>query len=107
MRSNISRRLRQLEQQAHVHDPPQPVILVSFVSPGEPCLSSRAECDGQVWERTPGETEEDFQSRVKESMRRDERRPNVVIFSPESKTEDQCGKMALAAKLLTKNEGDG
>ena len=51
------------------------------------------------------ETEEDFQSRVKESMRRDD--PNVVIFSPESKTEDQCGKMALAAKLLTKNEGDG
>ena len=94
MRSNISRRLRQLEQKAHIHDAPQPVIFVTFVSPSEPCQSSRAECDGQVWERTPGETEEDFQSRVKESIRRDERRPIVVIFSPESTTEDQYGKMA-------------
>ena len=94
MRSNISRRLKQLEKKANIHDPPQPVICVTFVSPQGPCQSSRADCDGQVWERTPGETEEDFQSRVKESIRRDERRPIVVIFSPESTTEDQYGKMA-------------
>ena len=34
MRSNISRRLRMLEQKAHIHDAPQPVIFVTFVSPG-------------------------------------------------------------------------
>jgi hypothetical protein len=82
MRSNISRRLRQLEQKAHIHDAPQPLILVTFVSPGEPSLSSRAECDGQVWERAPGETEEDFQSRVGESLHRRQRSPTVVIFFP-------------------------
>jgi hypothetical protein len=83
MRSNISRRLGQLEQKAHIHDGPQPVIFVRFVSPGQPYRSSRAECDGQVWERAPGETEEDFQSRVRESLQRDEYSPIIVIFHPE------------------------
>src|SRR5438876_5705306 len=54
--------LRQLEQQAHIHDAPQPVIFVTFVSPGQPCHSTRAECVGHVWQRVPRETEEDFQS---------------------------------------------
>ena len=89
MRNNISRRLSKLEDKAHIHDPPHPVIFVTFVSPGQPCLSSRAECDGQVWERTPRETEEDFQSRVGESLHRNEHSPTVVIFHPESKTEDR------------------
>jgi hypothetical protein len=44
MRSNISRRLRQLEQKAHIYDAPQPVIFVTFVEPngqfgGQPCQS--------------------------------------------------------------------
>jgi hypothetical protein len=85
MRSSISRRLRQLEQKANIHDAPQPVILVTFVSPGKPCQSSRAECDDQVWERAPRETEEDFQNRVCESLERNERSPTVVIFHPEIK----------------------
>jgi hypothetical protein len=83
MRSNIPRRLSQLEQKAHIHDPPQPVIFVQFVTPGRPYRSRRAECDGQVWERAPRETEQDFQSRVHESLQRDERSPTVVIFSPQ------------------------
>jgi hypothetical protein len=89
MRNNISRRLSKLEEKAHIHDPPQPVIFVTFVSPGQPCLSSRAECDDQVWERTPGETEENFQSRVLEGLQRHEHSPTVVIFHPETKTEDR------------------
>jgi len=83
MRNNISRRLSKLEEKAHIHDPPQLVIFVTFVSPGQPCLSSRAECDGQVWERMPRETEEDFQSRVTESLHRDTHRPTFVIFFPD------------------------
>ena len=85
MRNNISRRLSKLEEKAHIHDPPQPVIFVTFVSPGRPCRSSRAECDDQVWERAPRETEEDFQYRVAEELQRYEDRPSVVIFFPESK----------------------
>jgi hypothetical protein len=85
MRSNIPRRLSQLEQKAHIYDAPQPVIFVTFVSPGKPCLSNRAECDDQVWERTPRETEEDFQNRVRESLEPNERSPTVVIFHPEIK----------------------
>jgi hypothetical protein len=83
MRSNVSRRLRYLEEKAHIHDPPQPVIFVTFVSPEGPCQSNRAECDDQVWERTPRETEEDFRSRVRKSLQRDEYSPTVVIFHPE------------------------
>ena len=87
MRNNISRRLSKLEEKAHIHDPPQPVIFVTFVSPGQPCLSSRAECDGQVWERTPRETEEDFERRVREHLKRYEDHPTVVIFRPDGKPE--------------------
>jgi hypothetical protein len=83
MRSNISRRLRQLEQKAHIHDPPQPVICVTFVSPAGPCQSRRAECGDQVWERAPGETEENFRSRVRETLQRDQHSPTIVIFRPE------------------------
>jgi hypothetical protein len=83
MRSNIPRRLRQLERKVHIQDPPQPVIFVTFVSPGAPCQSRRAECNDQVWERAPGETEENFQSRVRESLQRNEYSPTIVIFRPE------------------------
>jgi hypothetical protein len=82
MRGNIPRRLRQLEQKASIHDAPQPVIFVTFVNPGQPCQSSRAECDDQVWERAPRETEEDFQNRVGESLERDEHSPTIVFFFP-------------------------
>jgi hypothetical protein len=89
MRSNIPRRLTQLEQKAHIHDAPQPVIFVRFVAPGRPHRSSSARClDGdQVWERRPGESEEAFERRVSKSLKRDERLPTVVLFHPESKTE--------------------
>jgi hypothetical protein len=83
MRSNVSRRLRCLEVRAHIHDAPQPIIFVRFVSPGRPCQSSRAECDDQLWERAPRETENDFRDRVLESLKRDEHSPTVVIFHPE------------------------
>jgi hypothetical protein len=86
MRSNIPRRLRQLEQKANIHDAPQPVIFVSFVTPGQPYQSSGAECDGQVWQRSQRETEEEFQKRVRESLQRDERSPTVVILRPATKT---------------------
>jgi hypothetical protein len=88
MRGNIPRRLRQLEQKTNIYYAPAPVIFVTFVSPNgqfgrQPCQSSRAECDDQVWERAAGETEEDFQSRVRESLQRNEHWPTVVIFYPE------------------------
>jgi hypothetical protein len=79
-RNNIPRRLSQLEQKAHIHDAPQPVIFVTFVSPGRPCQSSRAECDDQVWERTRRETQQEFERRVTESLQQDECHPTVVIF---------------------------
>jgi hypothetical protein len=82
MRGNIPRRLRQLEQKANIHEAPAPVIFVRFVRPGQPCQSSRAECDDQVWERAPREAEEDFQSRVHDSLQRNEHSPSVVIFYP-------------------------
>ena len=87
MRSNIPRRLSELEQKVRIHDAPQPVIFVTFVSPGQSRQSSRAECDDQVWERAPGETEDDFQSRVRESLQRDAYSPRVVIFFPERRSD--------------------
>jgi hypothetical protein len=82
MRNNIPRRLKRLEQQAHIHDAPQPVILVSFVRPGQPCRSNRAECDNEVWERAPRESTQDFESRVFENLQRHEDCPTVVVFFP-------------------------
>lgn len=82
MRSNISRRLSRLEQKAHIHDTPHSIICVTFVSPEGPCHSRRAECGDQVWERARGETDENFRSRVRETLQRDERSLSVVIFFP-------------------------
>jgi hypothetical protein len=62
MRNSISRRLSLLEQKANVHGSPPPIILVNFVSPGQPCESSRAECDDEAWERMPRETEKEGSS---------------------------------------------
>jgi len=92
MRNNISRRLSKLEEKAHIHDPPHPVIFVTFVRPngqfgGECCQSNRAECDDRVWERAPGETQQDFERRVCKDLKRHEDRPTVVIFFPEGKSE--------------------
>jgi hypothetical protein len=86
MRNNISRRLSQLEEKAHIHDPPQPIIFVRFVTPGQSYQSSSARCldGGQVWERKPGELEDAFEHRVSEGLKRDEQSPTVVIFNPES-----------------------
>jgi len=82
MRSNISRRLKQLEKKANIHGPPQPVICVTFVSPEGPCQSHQAECGDQIWERARGETEENFRSRVRQALQRVEHSPTVVIFFP-------------------------
>jgi hypothetical protein len=103
MLSNIPRRLRQLEVKAHIHDPPPPIIFVSFVAPGRPHRSSSARClDGdQVWERRAGETEEAFERRVSEDLKRDEQSPTVVLLHPESKTEVQ----RVACKLRHANSG--
>jgi hypothetical protein len=89
MRSNISRRLRQLEKEAQIHEAPQPIIFVKFVAPGRADRSSSAGCldDGQVWKRRPGESEEAFEQRVFEILKRDEQLSTVVIFHPEN-TED-------------------
>jgi hypothetical protein len=89
MRSNIPRRLRQLERKAHIHDVPQPVIFVRFVTPGQPHCSNSARClDGdQAWERRAAETEEAFERRVSEGLKRHEQSPTVVILHPETKTE--------------------
>ena len=81
MRSNISRRLRQLEQRTHIHDPPRPLIFVRFLSP-EGRQSSRAVCHDRVWERTPQETQQDFKRRVREDLERREDRPFIVSFHP-------------------------
>src|SRR5262249_32312499 len=91
MRSNISRRLRQLEQRAHIHDPPRPLIFVRFVSPRGPGQSSRAECHDQVWERTPREKQQDFERRVRKDLKRHEDRPIVVAFYPGlTDTDERC-----------------
>jgi hypothetical protein len=82
MRSNTSRRLKLLEQKAHIHDAPRPVIRVTFVTPGKPCESDRAECDGQTWERMQRETSQDFERRVCENLQQHEDGPTVVIFRP-------------------------
>jgi hypothetical protein len=74
---------------AHIRDAPQPIIFVRFVSPGRPCQSSRAECDDQLWERAPRETQQDFERRVCENLKRHEDRAIVVIFFPENRTEDR------------------
>jgi hypothetical protein len=94
MRSNIPRRLKQLEQKAHIHDVPHPVIFVTFVSPngqsgGQPCQSNRAECDGQMWERMARETPQGFERRIRENLQRHEDGATVVIFFPGKRTEDQ------------------
>jgi Family of unknown function (DUF5681) len=83
------KRLSQLERKAHIHDPPPPVIFVRFVAPGRAHRSSWARClDGdQAWERRTGETEEAFERRVSEGLKRDEHSPSVVLLYPESKTE--------------------
>ena len=87
MRSDSPRRLKQPEQKVHIHDPPQPVIFVTSVSPEGPCQSSRAQCIDQMWERMPEETEQDFRGRVLKSLQRDEQSPTFVILHPRTKTE--------------------
>jgi hypothetical protein len=89
MRNNIPRRLNELERKAHIHDPPQPVIFVKFVTPGQSYQSNSARCldSSQAWERRTGETEEAFERRVSEGLNRDEQSPTVVLFHPESKTD--------------------
>jgi hypothetical protein len=72
MRSSISRRLRLLEQRTHIHNPPGPLIFVRFVRPKGLRQSTRAECGDQVWERTPQETQQDFERRVHEDLKRRE-----------------------------------
>lgn len=85
MRNNICQRLRQLEEKAHIHEAPQPVIFVRFIRPdGQACQSERAQCDGQVWERTPRETLQDFERRVSENLQLHGDSAAVVIVRPET-----------------------
>jgi hypothetical protein len=90
MRSNISRRLKRLEEKSNISASPGPLIAVRFVSPGgRSSPPNRAECGDQVWEREPQETVQDFERRVLENIQRHEDGATVVIFFPENRTEDE------------------
>ena len=112
MRNNISRRVMRLEQKAHIHDPPQPVIFVRFVAPGRPHRSSSARCldSDQAWERRTGETAEAFERRVSEALKRDEQSPSVVLLHPESQGSCRLQLLPNAvgqAVTETDSEADG
>lgn len=87
MRSNISRRLTHLEEKAGIAtNAEKPVlIIVRFVNPnghgGEQCESGRAMFDNQIWNRKPGETTDDFESRVIANLPEFEH-ADYVIFHP-------------------------
>jgi hypothetical protein len=82
MRSNISRRLRHLEQKAHIRERATASHLRKVCQPRRAVSRARAECDEQVWELKPGETQQDFERRVRRNLRREDG-PTVVIFRPE------------------------
>ena len=86
MRSDLSRRLKRLEQNVGIVAEAQPLIIVRFVKPnghgGEPCQSDQAECHGQAWQRKLEETPGDFESRVMSTLQRRKLSPTVLIFFP-------------------------
>jgi hypothetical protein len=84
MNPNRNRRLSRLEAQSHANAEPPPFIVVRFVKPdgqcgGEPCDTVRAEADGRVWDRGPGETKAQFEQRVIADI---PERTGLLIFFP-------------------------
>jgi len=66
MRQTLQRRLAHLERGAGINPDPRVTIMVNYVGPNDPkpWEPNRAEADGRVWRREPGETGKDFESRV-------------------------------------------
>jgi len=85
--SLLQRRLTRLEAQAGMNAEPPPLVIVSYVEPngqfgGAPCESDRAEANGHAWRREPGETSQDFESRVIANLPKREHLPTILTFSP-------------------------
>ena len=83
MRREVDRRLKRLEQTAKSKLAEPPLIIVSFVLPGQ--LDQvrewkRAEIDEQSWERRPGETSEDFERRVVSDLKTQDPAATYVLF---------------------------
>jgi hypothetical protein len=83
----LKRRLERLEAKSGIGAIPPPLIIVGFVKPngqfgGEPCEVARAEADGQVWRREPGEKAQDFEKRVIANLPNGEHFPTLLIFFP-------------------------
>jgi hypothetical protein len=89
--ARLKRRLERLETKSGIGADPQPLIIVSFVKPngqfgGEPCEAARAEADGQVWKREPGETSQDFERHVIANVSKREHMPTLLIFFPAARS---------------------
>jgi len=66
MRKTLQRRLARLESRAGIDVGPLEVFIRLLVGPDDPkpWEPTRAEACGRIWLREPGETVEDFKSRV-------------------------------------------
>jgi hypothetical protein len=83
MRNNFDQRLKRIEQTAKLKLAEQPLIIVSFVMPGQADQQrewKRAELDAQSWERRPEESSQDFERRVITHMRTQLHSPTYVLF---------------------------
>ena len=86
--SMLHRRLARLEAKSQIDaELSSLVIIARFLKlngqfGGEPCESDRAEADGQVWRREPGETSKDFEDRVIADLPTREHCATQVIFHP-------------------------
>jgi hypothetical protein len=83
MRNNFDQRLKRLEQTTELKLAEQPLIIVSFVMPGQADQLRawrRAELDGQSWERRPEESPQDFERRVITHIRTQLRSATYVLF---------------------------
>jgi hypothetical protein len=83
----LQRRLARLEAKSGIGADPPPLIILRVVKPngqfgGEPCEADRAEADGQVWRREPGETSQDFEDRVIANLPKRQHFAARVIFYP-------------------------
>ena len=83
MRNNFDQRLKRLEQTAELKLAERPLIMVSFVMPGQADQLrewKRAELDGQSWDRRPGETSQAFEGRVIAHLRAQLPSATYVLF---------------------------